>query len=319
MAVSLHDAIEKFPSVSVLCVGDLALDKYLEGNVERLSPEAPCPILLNATESSRPGCTGNVACNIAALGAKAFLIGTTGDDADGSHVVSLLSMSGVDTAYLVTDPNKPTTCKTRIMSAAHHFVRLDSEIDTDSSTDIQADTISAIRTCLAENDISVAILSDYDKGVLAPEVIKSAVREAGLRGIPLIADPKERHFWDFAGVTILKPNISRLRSVLGATSDLEEMVGGIRGKLGCDAVVVTKGALGMVVYAECGTVNIPARLVAVSELSGAGDTVAAVLALAVAADLDIVEAAKLANLAASVVVGKSGTATVTVQELVDLL
>ena len=313
------EAIEKFPSLSVLCVGDLALDKYLQGRVQRLSPEAPCPVILNASESTRPGCVGNVACNVKALGANVVVVGTIGDDSNGQRLRSLLALAGADTEYLVTDKGKPTTCKTRIMSGSHHFVRLDNEIESDSSEDTQADLISAIRACLISNDnISAIILSDYDKGVLTEKVIQTTIAEARDRGIPVVADPKQRHFWDFAGVTIFKPNISCLVSALGSESDVEDMAKVIRRDLLCDALVVTQGASGMRVCSGAGSVHIPARLVSVSELSGAGDTTAAVLALGLSAGLDIVETAKLASLAASVVVGKSGTATVTVQELVEL-
>ena len=320
MAVTLHEAIEKFSGLSILCVGDLALDKYLEGRVQRLSPEAPCPVILNATESTRPGCIGNVACNVKALGANVTVIGTIGDDSNGQRLRSLLALAGVDMEYLVTDKDKPTTCKTRVMSGSHHFVRLDNEIESDSSEDVQADLISAVRACLISNDnISAIILSDYDKGVLTEKVIQTTIAEARDRGIPVIADPKQRHFWDFAGVTIFKPNISCLASALGSEGDVEDMAKVIRRDLLCDALVVTQGASGMRVCSGAGSVHIPARLVSVSELSGAGDTTAAVLALGLSAGLDIVEAAKLANLAASVVVSKSGTACVTVQELAELV
>ena len=313
------EAIEKFPSASILCVGDLALDKYVEGNVQRLSPEAPCPVILNATESTRPGCVGNVACNVKALGADVIVVGTVGDDSNGSRIRSLLTLAGVDVEYLVTDKNKPTTCKTRIMSGSHHFVRLDNEIDEDCSEDVQADIISAVHACLiSDANISAIILSDYDKGVLTEKVIQTTISEARDRGIPVVADPKQRHFWDFAKVTVLKPNMARLASVLGSEDDVEDMARVVRRQLLCDALVVTEGASGMIVCSENGLVHVPARLVRVSELSGAGDTVAAVLALGLSAGLDIVEAAKLANLAASVVVSKSGTATVTVQELAEL-
>lgn len=313
------EAIDSFPSLSILCVGDLALDKYIEGRVERLSPEAPCPIILNAKESSRPGCTGNVASNLSALDAKVFVVGTLGDDGDGAHLKSLLQIASVGTGYIVTDSARPTTCKTRIMSSSHHFVRLDREVDADCSTDTQAGIITAVTSCLAEHKVSGIILSDYDKGVLTPRVIEAIIDEAQFKNIPVVADPKKRHFWNFTGVDVLKPNIDRMASVLGTGSDLQAMAGMVRRKLLCSALVVTQGASGMTVFSEAGSTYIPAKSVAVSELSGAGDTAAAVITLGIAAGLTIVEAARLANLAASVVVGKSGTATVSTEELVALL
>ncbi len=300
----------------IAVVGDIMLDRYLIGSADRLSPEAPVPVVSVTERREALGGAANVAANVAAFGGNALLVGLVGDDAAGSALRSALGAAGLDPAGVLTVPLRPTTVKTRIVARGQQLLRVDEETDAPLAG---APLIELIRrTELAVGASDALVLEDYDKGVLVPALIRAAITAATARKIPIIVDPKYRNFFGYSGATVFKPNRPELAAALGAAIDTDrlEALPALLQQLGAAHLLVTLGGEGMLLVEHGGGMaRIPAQSREVFDVSGAGDTVTAWLAGALAAGASMLDAARLANLAASVEVGKQGVAVVTPAEM----
>lgn len=296
-------------------VGDVMLDRYLLGDVERISPEAPVPVLTVDEERHAPGGAANVAANIAALGARASLTGITGDDDAAALLRQVLTGYGVPGDGLIAVAGRPTTTKTRIIARGQQVVRIDREVTNPLAGRDRDLLLEAAHQAIAEAD--VLILEDYDKGVFDPSALADLIAEARELGIPIVADPKERHFGDFKGVTVFKPNRRELAGALRTTIEGDEAeLRGARETLGVEHLLLTLGPQGLALVSRDGPVlRSPSIAVEVFDVSGAGDTISAWVGAALAAGATVGEAAWLANIAAGIEVTKQGTATVSPTEV----
>jgi D-glycero-beta-D-manno-heptose-7-phosphate kinase len=314
----LDEVLERARSVRVVVVGDLMLDVYLTGTVARISPEAPVPVVHVQEERSALGGAANVAANVVQLGADCDLVGFVGRDAAGEEIRRALASLGSGDVHprLVERSDRPTTTKTRVVARHQQVVRFDREREDDLPEDCARELAEALAEGIAGAD--VLVLEDYNKGVLGPHVISTALGLAREAGIPSVVDPKFRHVFEYRGATVFKPNAFELTAALGtpirAHDDawLEEA----RGRFGCEHLLVTLGEEGMALRSEGQeTFRIPAVAHEVFDVSGAGDTVTACIAVALAAGATMREAAVVANYAAGIEVAKPGVATVSPAEL----
>ena len=295
----------------ILVVGDVMLDRYWFGEVSRISPEAPVPVVKVGRTEERPGGAANVARNIAALGAQVALLSVVGADEAGQELARLLAESSID-ASLHEDAQLNTTVKLRVLGRQQQLLRIDFE---------NAPTHEVLQAKLAEfeqrvSQCDVVILSDYGKGGLTH--IATMIRIARAQGKPVFVDPKGDDYARYAGASVITPNRSELREVIGrwtSEDDLAARVAKLRRDLGLDALLLTRSEEGMTLFAEAGATHEPALAREVYDVSGAGDTVIATLAVMLASGLSLADAMRWANRAAGVVVGKLGTATCSIEEL----
>lgn len=314
---ALSDAIA---SQTVLCVGDLMLDEFVYGEVSRISPEAPAPVIAVRRSETNIGGAGNVARNIAALGARCIFVGLIGEDDAGALLKSALSQESRIESVLVSDPSRPTTRKVRFVSEhfSTHMLRADWEVAEPASAGIEQKLIDAILPLLPRADI--VLLSDYAKGVLTARVIRNIIDAARKLGKRCIVDPKSANFAIYRGATLLTPNRKEFSEATRSRADTEESIADAAQDAmqlaDCEAILVTQSEHGMTLVPRHGeTIHVPAHAVKVRDVSGAGDTVAAVLAATLSAGADWETALRMANAAAAVAVGKKGTASVTSAEL----
>jgi D-beta-D-heptose 7-phosphate kinase/D-beta-D-heptose 1-phosphate adenosyltransferase len=319
MDETLAQLPKAFDGLTVLVLGDVMLDRFVYGGVDRISPEAPVPVIAVERETAMLGGAGNVARNVAALGGRAVLVGLVGDDAAGRALAAMIDREPGLMAELIVDPARRTTEKVRYISGSHQMLRADREDRGPGDAQV---LLAAFARRLAAAD--VVVLSDYAKGVLPPAVVKGAIAAARAAGKPVIVDPKSRDLARYDGATLLTPNRHEAAEATGVTGidDASAAEAGeaiLAAAPALQAALVTRGAAGMTL-AERGQdpVHLPATAVEVFDVSGAGDTVVATLALALAAGAAPVDAARLANLAAGLVVAKLGTDVVTAAELTAL-
>jgi D-beta-D-heptose 7-phosphate kinase/D-beta-D-heptose 1-phosphate adenosyltransferase len=310
MSISL--ALPPFGRGRVLVVGDVMLDRYWHGPTSRISPEAPVPVVKVAQVEDRPGGAANVALNIAALGAPVRLVGVTGRDEAASALEARLAAADVECAFV--DSADPTITKLRVISRQQQLIRLDFE---EGFADVAPEAMTARVEGQLEG-VGVLILSDYEKGALRGSH-QALIAAARRRGLPVLVDPKGKDFSRYRGATLLTPNLSEFETIVGHCRSEEELVA--RGEalmtgLELDALLVTRGEHGMTLLRRgLPELHLPARAREVYDVTGAGDTVIAVLAAALAAGSDLPQATALANIAAGIVVGKLGTASVSAPEL----
>ncbi|MGN6310950.1 MAG: D-glycero-beta-D-manno-heptose-7-phosphate kinase [Xanthobacteraceae bacterium] len=305
---------------TVLCIGDIMRDEFVYGEVSRISPEAPAPVIAVQRSESNVGGAGNVARNIAALGARCIFVGLVGDDEAGRALQSALAEEARIEPVLTVDPSRPTTRKVRFVSEhfSTHMLRADWEDAKPAAPEIEQRLIDAVTPLLARADI--VLLSDYAKGVLTPRVIRTVIDAARARGVRVIVDPKSLHFELYRGATLLTPNRKEFseatRSRAETTAEIAAAAQEVLHLAECDALLVTQSERGMTLVPRgCAAIHVPARQVKVRDVSGAGDTVAAVIAVLLASGADWEVALRAANAGAAVAVGKQGTATVTLDEL----
>ena len=316
----MKELIAKFKGRRIAIVGDLMLDEFQVGPVERLSPEAPVPVGLNPLTELRMGGATNVAANVLSLGGECEVFGVVGPDESGAALISLLEVRGAGVRGVVVSSARPTTRKIRIMEGAHHIVRVDHEETSPIEAADRRELMRGLRDQLQLVGVDAFVLSDYGKGVITADVIDLVVALGAHYRVPVLADPK-RDILKFKGVGVLKANVPGIRDLfLGVETDVGVVMAAqqLLDMLGAQAVVVTRGGKGLTVAVREGTRHFRGRLVAVSELTGAGDTVIAVLSLGLAAGGSVYQAAEIANAAASLVVTKAGTATVSPDELVEV-
>lgn len=300
----------------VVVIGDCMLDRYLLGDTERISPEAPVPVVSVTERRLALGGAANVAANIAALGGQAILVGALGNDRDGEALSALVSAAGISGAGLLALDDRPTTTKTRVIARGQQVVRIDEETDQPLEPAPLAELTRLATAAIATAD--AVVFEDYDKGLLAPELIRGAMAAATGRGLPVVVDPKFRSFFAYAGATVFKPNRRELSGAIpGIDLGSAEALARAVARLQVGHLLLTLGAGGMVVVGQDGGVPhlIASRAREVFDVSGAGDTVTGWVAAALAAGATVVEAAELANLAASLEVAKAGVATVSPDEV----
>ena len=308
------DAQQRAPRL--LLVGDVMLDRYHVGAVERISPEAPVPVLHVKRSFNRPGGAGNVAVNIAAMGGVPDLIASVGADEAGRQLLAVLEADGVAGAGLVATPASPTTVKTRLLAGHNQIARFDEETPL-ADTATRERIIDLVREHLPQAD--VAVISDYAKGVCDATVCRAVIEAARGRGIPVIVDPKGHDFSRYAGASVITPNRAETSAVVGfpvrGPDDAVRAGQLLRREFGIDAVVVTLGELGMAIVAADGSAVIPTQARQVYDVTGAGDSAVATLAVALGRGIELSAACFLANVAAGLQVARVGTSRVTWDEM----
>ncbi|PYS49247.1 MAG: D-glycero-beta-D-manno-heptose-7-phosphate kinase [Acidobacteria bacterium] len=312
----LRRASERF----IVVYGDVMLDEFVWGDVTRISPEGPVPVVDVRRESVHPGGAANVLANLTALGVRASVVGVVGDDRAGERLRAELKETGASGDALVLDETRPTTTKTRIIAHSQLVVRADRERRTPVDEKTEERIIAVLNQAITKADAFV--VSDYDKGAVTPRVLAEILPVAKARGIPVLVDPKIRNFDSYRPATLVTPNhheALRLTNIEEHDDEsLKRAAHLIRARLDCESVLITRGERGMMLlesYHEPVYVETAAR--EVYDVTGAGDTVIATLSAALAAGASMLEAATLANHAAGIVVGKVGTATASAEELVN--
>jgi D-beta-D-heptose 7-phosphate kinase/D-beta-D-heptose 1-phosphate adenosyltransferase len=314
---------EKLSGIRVLCVGDVMLDRFVSGQVKRISPESPVPVLSISGSQIFPGGAANVARNIASLGGTCTLVGVIGSDAAGRELQEAVTAIPGLRCEFHSSATRPTSEKTRFVAHGQHMLRTDAEVVGELDAAAQSEVILLIERLAASHDVMV--LSDYSKGLLTDRVIGAALRKADALGMPVAVDPKSVNLARYAGATVLTPNSKEAFEATGIDPSDDDERAALAGesileKSGVKSVLLTRGPRGMtLVSPDSQPLHIRASAREVYDVVGAGDTAIATLALALGAKLDMREAAHLANLAAGVVVGKRGTATLTQTELADEL
>ena len=309
------ELLERARALRVVVIGDAMLDVYLVGDVERISPEAPVPVVRVQERRYAMGGAANVAQNVIALGCRCDLVAAVGGDRHAETLRMMLTGIGVGCESLVR-VDRVTTTKTRVIARSQQLVRVDEEEIADLAGDEVPRVLEAVRAALATAD--AVVLEDYNKGVLVPVVIREAITLARARGIPIVVDPKYANFFAYAGATIFKPNRRELQAALGAEVDATHLdaIPAAFQKLGVEHILLTLGERGMALFAPEGeVVRVDTTARAVYDVVGAGDTVSAYLASMLAAGATAREAAEIANIAAGIEVGKLGAATVSAAEV----
>jgi len=304
---------------TVLCVGDLMLDEFVYGDVSRISPEAPTPVIAVKRAELMIGGAGNVARNLVSLGARCIFVGVVGDDEAGRALAAALETHPNIGFDLVVDPARQTTRKVRFVSEhfSTHLLRADWEVAAPIDAASEDELISHVIEAMP--NVGAVVLSDYAKGALTPRVIRDVIAAANAQGKPVIVDPKGRDYSIYRGATLITPNRQELadatHSAARSDDEIAAAADGLREELDAEAVLVTRSEDGMTLVTDTGAVHVPAYPVRVRDVSGAGDTVVAVLAAMLAMEADFESAMRAANAAAAVVVGKRGTAMVSAAEL----
>lgn len=315
-------SIDELKNTRVLVVGDCMIDRYWWGNVERISPEAPVPVVQLSRTSVVAGGAANVAANVAGLGAEPILIGVCGSDAEAEILANAVVESGVSAEHLIATDDRPTITKTRIVAHGQHVVRIDQEsikpIDPKTEDEVISKIRSAITTCRA------IILSDYAKGVLTDRVVRSVIELAREHNIRCFVDPKGRDYSKYRSASVITPNRLEAAAASGLSFNDDDLVGhagsSLLADLACEAVLITEGENGMTLFGEDGTsTHLDSVAREVFDVTGAGDTVIATFATAAASGFDLGKAAMLANVAAGIVVGTVGTTTITHDDLKNAL
>lgn len=315
--------VEKFKQVPILVVGDLMLDKSVRGTVERISPEAPVPVIDIKEEFSAPGGAGNVVLNLVALGASPTLLSVRGDDDAGELLEFEFRSKNVDLSGIIVDHSRPTTTKTRVIAGHQQVARLDHERRGQFSADITRELLARLRHLIPK--YKVVLISDYGKGVVSPAVIKTAIQLARKTGASVIVDPKIEHFFQYKGVDCLTPNTKEAIEGMRAPAPKDEVAfeklgWSILKKLKSNSLLITRGEKGMALFEKNGSLTqIATRAREVFDVTGAGDTVVSTFSLARAVNAPYQIAAEISNYAASIVVAKLGTATASQAELIRLL
>lgn len=315
------DRLHDISKCKVLIYGDFMVDKYIMGNVKRISPEAPVPILEVTKKNSKLGGAGNVVNNIIALGASTRVLGCVGDDADGLWIIERLNKRSADTAFMQMNSDVMTIVKTRVVSKKQQYIRLDEERIQDIPDTYEAYVRNNIEEIL--KDISVIIISDYGKGAVTKQIAGFLIDKANDRNIPVVVDPKGSDYSKYRGATVCTPNTNELKVVTGITTEEETVITdagfALRDEISLKYLMLTRSEKGISVFEDEKKTDYPAVEKDVVDVTGAGDTVVSMVALGLAVGYDIGECSKLANLAASVVCSKFGTATLSMNELLECI
>ncbi|MFI5204863.1 MAG: bifunctional heptose 7-phosphate kinase/heptose 1-phosphate adenyltransferase [Flavobacteriales bacterium] len=317
----VKELFEKFKGLTALVIGDVMVDSYVWGRVDRISPEAPVPVVSVIKKENRPGGAANVAVNIVALGAKAIMCSVTGNDEGKTRLENLMKESGISTKGIVGSNDRVTTIKTRIISSHQHVVRIDEEQTNPLTPADEEKLLQHIESILKSEKINVILFEDYNKGVLTPRIIEKVIGWANEKGIPTTVDPKRENFFAYKKVTLFKPNLKELTeglkldhkptdkpSLIAAAKKLET-------ELGHRISLITLSEKGVFVKDKEKSEMAPAHVRNISDVSGAGDTVIAVASLCLAAGLDSFWLAQLSNLSGGLVCQHTGVVPVNRDEL----
>lgn len=307
----------------IYIIGDVMLDRYLLGDVTRISPEAPVQVFDIRNSEYRLGGAANVSYNVRTLGADPFIIGVIGEDNEGRLLIEAMNELNIDTSGLIKENGRPTTCKTRVISDSHHLLRIDSE----SKNDISKETGKNIMSLLEKNmkDIGIIILQDYNKGVLTKDLIKKITSFAAENKIRILVDPKFENFFEFQNAYLFKPNRKELEDALGKKiknqEDIDAFVTELMKKLNCENIILTLGEQGMMIIenhnGELKKEKIPTKARKVADVSGAGDTVISTIAVCLAGGASLRDAAVISNYAAGLVVEEVGIVPIFKDNLIE--
>jgi rfaE bifunctional protein kinase chain/domain len=303
----MNNIFEKFNSLNVLIIGDVMIDSYIWGKVDRISPEAPVPIVRVTKKEDRLGGAANVALNIQSLGAKPLICAVIGDDFDGENFISLLKKQGLSDQGIIKIKERPTTVKTRIIAHNQQIVRVDAETENNLNDFETIAVFEKIEQIISEHKINAIIFEDYDKGLITETLILKTVELAQSQDIITVVDPKKRNFAAYKGVNLFKPNLKELKEGLKIDLDpkniqqVEDAVESLKRLLGAKSVMLTLSENGVYISFENGKKLIKAHKRDIADVSGAGDTVIATAALCLAAGLNELKTAEIANLAGGLV------------------
>ena len=317
----IKSIFNSFNDLTVLIIGDVMIDSYMWGNVTRISPEAPVPIVAVDKKEDRLGGAANVALNIQAMGATPILCAVVGADKNGKLFTDLLKKQKIQTKAILNSKHRITTVKTRIIGNNHQMLRVDEEMNTPLHSKEAVQLINTVKKIVSSQQIDVIIFEDYDKGCLTPEVIKHVLEIANKKNIPTAVDPKKNNFWEYTGVTLFKPNLKELKEGLkldfdpSNTKELNSVVSQFIKKQKITTALVTLSDKGMYTHSADTKQIIPAHIRTISDVSGAGDTVISVAALCLAAQLNQITTATLANLAGGLVCEQTGVVPVNKKQL----
>lgn len=322
-AVDIDQLFGRFPNIKIGVIGDVMLDTYWWGHVERISPEAPVPVVALDQKELRIGGAGNVALNLVALGAPVHIMSVIGTDEDGKNLSDLFAKSGIGTTYIIKSDKRITTNKTRIISRNQQMMRLDAETTADISKTEEQQLLQSIRQYLDIVQPQVIIFEDYNKGVLTPHVIDTVIGWCRERNIYTTVDPKKKNFFSYQGVTLFKPNLKEVKEGLNIhldkvdTASMKEVHEKLQKELGHEISFITLSEKGVFYQKGDAPVIIPSHLRNIADVSGAGDTVIAVASLVYATTGDVQLMAEMANIAGGLVCEEVGTAAINKERLVQ--
>jgi rfaE bifunctional protein kinase chain/domain len=317
----IEQLFERFNQLTALIIGDVMIDAYFWGKVDRISPEAPVPVVHVQKKENRLGGAANVALNVKSLGAKAIICSVVGDGSKGDIFRKTSKESGFSTEGIIDSFERMTTVKTRVISAGHHIVRIDDEITTPLSATDERNLLDCIKGILDRQNVDVIIFEDYNKGVLTEKVIRTVIGWADEKKIPTAVDPKKDHFFTYKNCTLFKPNLKELKEGLGIDfkrddfDSLKNSMMQLQDRLDCRSTMVTLSELGVMMYDKNEFSHEPAYSREINDVSGAGDTVISVAALALAAGVDATTYSRLANLAGGLVCEKVGVVPIDKEKL----
>lgn len=316
---SWPDIFSRFKNLNVLIIGDVMVDAYIWGAVERISPEAPVPIINVKKRDYRLGGAANVGLNVLALGARPVLCALAGQDEYGKKLLHLLDEKGMSKEGIVTSSSRPTTIKARVIAAHQHVVRIDEESEAPATSHEEDQLLDRIEKLIP--DCQVVIFEDYDKGVITPRLIEQTVRLAKAKGISTVVDPKKRNFHNYHNVTLFKPNLKELREGLKTEVDPKDpssvhlAVEELKKRLGVEGVMLTLSEQGVFIDYQNQKIRLPAHPREIADVSGAGDTVISIAALCVALQLGPEKIAALSNLGGGLVCQHVGVVPIDREEL----
>jgi len=319
----LNTIFQKFNNYNILVIGDVMVDSYMWGKVERISPEAPVPIISISKQESRLGGAANVAVNLKSLGANPFICSVVGDDDKSIIFSEILKQNNISAAGIIKSKKRITTTKTRIISHNQHLLRIDEELDKELTKEIEIQFFEHIKNIISENNIHAIIFEDYDKGVITPFIINNVVELANKKNIPTTVDPKKKNFNNYKNVTLFKPNFkefiegTKLEIKKNEFEKLFNATQLLQNKHNIKYVLTTLSEVGILISNNKTYHNIPAQIRDVADVSGAGDTVISVATLCLIAGLDIYSIAAISNIAGGLVCEKSGVVPIDKQQLLE--
>jgi len=322
---SAEEIISGFSNLNALIIGDVMIDAYLWGKVNRISPEAPVPIVAISKKENRLGGAANVAINVQALGAIPVLCSVIGTDSDSKTFIELLQKQGLTTEGIIQSPSRTTTVKTRVIGNNHQMLRVDEEVEDEINHSDRKQLIDRITALVKSRKIDVIIFEDYDKGVIGKFLIGEVVKLAGNKGIPVAVDPKKKNFNHYRQVTLFKPNLKELREGMkvdldkGNINEVSHVIKKLAEENQIETVLVTLSEKGAYVYNKKDSKYLPAHVRNIADVSGAGDTVISVAALCIASGASPVTAAILSNFAGGIVCEKVGVVPIEKSQLIKEL
>ncbi len=307
---------DRFDKLNILIIGDVMIDAYMWGTADRISPEAPVPVVSVYKRENRLGGAANVALNVQALGATPIICSAIGMDLHGDTLLNIMKDTGLSTEGIIAVESRPTTVKTRVIAGDHHMLRIDSETDSLLPELVSNALVKRIESIIDSKDIDAIIFEDYDKGVISQTLIKKVVLMSRQKGILTVVDPKKRNFLYYEGVTLFKPNLKELReginssSTLSKDEDLEKAAQDLRTRLQADYVMTTLSERGIFIGSKDDSKFYPAHIRNIADVSGAGDTVIATTAVCMASGLDAFTTSAIANLAGGLVCEHVGVVSI---------